>query len=73
MPVLGWHIIAGNHDIIDLLILYGADVNQQFDGVDEEGEMVGIFQVCQSDFLLLLIYVHLYSNSLIFILQSFQL
>lgn len=45
MPVLGWHILAGNHEIIDFLIVHGADVNQEFDGVDEEGSMFGIFTV----------------------------
>lgn len=43
MPVLGWHILAGNHQIVDFLIAHGVDLNQEFDGVDSEGTMFGIF------------------------------
>lgn len=43
MPVLGWHILAGNHQIVDFLIAHGVDLNQEFDGVDSEGNMFGIF------------------------------
>lgn len=43
MPLIGWHVLAGNTEIVDYLIVQGADVNMEFDGVDEEGAMVGIF------------------------------
>jgi len=53
MPVLGWHILAGNHEIVDYLIAHGVELNQEFDGVDEEGNMFGIFTALDLvDFLL---------------------
>lgn len=43
MPVVGWHVLAGNVEILEYLIDLGVDVNPEFDGVNEEGEMFGIF------------------------------
>lgn len=55
MPVLGWHTLAGNVEIVSYLIKYaGADVNLDFDGVDEEGNRVGIFTLLDLiDFMML--------------------
>lgn len=43
MPVIGWHVLAGNVDTLEYLIEQGVDINPEFDGVNEEGEMFGIF------------------------------
>merc|ERR1712154_133167 len=43
MPVIGWHVLAGNIKIVNYLIEQGVDVNPEFDGVNEQGEMFGIF------------------------------
>merc|ERR1719480_579420 len=43
MPVIGWHVLAGNIEIVNYLIEQGVDVNPEFDGVNEQGEMFGIF------------------------------
>jgi len=64
MPVLGWHILAGNHEIVDYLIAHGVELNQEFDGVDEEGNMFGIFTVRLS--ILDLLYT---ASSLVFLLS----
>ena len=46
MPVIAWHILAGNHEIVDYLIRKGAEINTPFEGIDREGEPVGTFLVC---------------------------
>ena len=45
MPVIAWHILAGNHLIVDYLIRKGAEINTPFEGIDREGEPVGTFLV----------------------------
>ena len=69
MPVLGWHILAGNHQVVDFLIAHGVDLNQEFDGVDSEGNMFGIFTVR----LLIPIYFRIQNKCFVCFLQNLHL
>ena len=45
MPVLGWHALSGNLETTAFVIKSGANVNAEFDGVDDMGMKFGIFTV----------------------------
>jgi len=56
MPVLAWHALSGNHEVVELLLQQDLiEVNAEFDGIDDQGNMMDLFTV---SFIYLLVHYH---------------